>query len=412
MSKRFPMMCGLACALLFGTMAAAADWPQWGGPNRDGISPETGLLKEWPEGGPKLLWSTDGLGQGYSSVSVVGGMIYATGIVGGNGFFFALNTDGGIVWKLKYGPEWRQNFPNSRTTPTIEGDRAYLMSGLGTVVCIDLDKHEVKWSVDTAKKFGGRNITWGIAESPLICGDMVICTPGGKDASLVALDKKTGETIWQTKELSDRSAYCSPMRIKDDQKDLIVTMTESNIVGVNTEDGTVLWKHPYRGPCQAHPNTPLYHKGRIYVSSGYNAGGVALNLAADGTSVEVAWPDKKLDVHHGGVVLVDGHVYGANWLNNNAGNWVCITWDKGELKYETPWKNKGSIICADGMLYCYEEKTGTVGLVEATPDEFKVVGSFVVPKGEGEHWAHPVIAGGRLYIRHGGTLMAYDIKAP
>ena len=228
---------------------------------------------------------------------------------------------------------------------------------------------------------------------------------------MVALNKMTGETIWRTKGLSELSAYCSPILIQDDKKSLIVTMSESHAIGVGPADGKVLWKYPYRGRCQAHTITPLYSDGRIFITSGYNDGAVMLELAPDGRSVRAAWKNKDFDTHHGGVVLVDGHVYGSNWKNNRDGNWICVDWDKGKIRFDKHWKCKGSVVFADGMLYCYEEKSGTVGLARATPTGFNIVSSFKVTKGEGRHWAHPAISDGVLYIRHGSALMAYDIKA-
>ena len=177
-------------------------------------------------------------------------------------------------------------------------------------------------------------------------------------------------------------------------------------------NGTLLWKHPYRGKCQAHINTPVHHNGQVYITSGYNAGGVMVKLSDDGEQSEVLWKDDNLDVHHGGVVLVDGHIYGANWHSNRIGNWICLEWKTAKVKYDTRWQCKGSILYAEGMLYCYEEKGGTVGLVECTPEGFNVVSSFRITKGRGKHWAHPVIAHGRLYIRHGNVLMCYDVKDP
>ena len=408
---KFAAVASVLCTVLcFGLVAAGADWPQWRGPNRDGKSAETGLLKRWPAEGPKLLWTADvNLGKGYSSMAVTKDAIYTTGLVGREGYVFAIDSSGKLKWKLSYGPEWTGDPPSARTTPTVDGDRIYIMTGLGRIICIDTKTQKEKWSIDTFQKFGGRNIAWGIAESPLVYGDTVVCTPGGNDAALVALDKMTGKTLWTTRGLSDRAGYCSPLLIQRGEKKLIVTVTANNIVGIGADDGQVLWKAPHRNQCAAHPVTPLYQDGQIYVTSGYNMGGVALRLAPDGAGVEQAWADKTLDVHHGGVVLVGGYIYGASWMGNNNGNWICLDWKSGQVKYDTQWKGKGCIVAADGMLYCYNER-GDVALVEATPAGFKPVSSFPVTAGGGEHWAHPAIADGRLYIRHGGALLAYDIR--
>lgn len=396
----------LITVLSAGPVAPGADWPQWHGANRDGKSPETGLLKQWPDGGPKLLWVADvDLGIGFSSLAVAGETIYVTGLVGSDGWLFAIDLNGKGKWKLKYGQEWSGQHKSARTTPTVDGNLLYLMSGQGKIVCVDIKTQQIKWSIDTFQKFGGRNITWGIAESPLLFDNTVICTPGGPDASVVALDKNTGKTIWTSRGLSDLSGYCSPILIKDDKKNLIATVTADNIVGIGASDGRVLWKVPYRNKWAAHPNSPVYRDGCVYITSGYSLGGVMLKLSADGTSVTKLWTERTLDSHHGGVVEVGGYIYGAG----SSGSRICLDWKTGQVKYRTDRPAKGSVLLADGKLYCYDER-GTVALVEPTPAAYNVVSSFRVTQGTAEHWAHPVIADGRLYIRHGSALMAYDIR--
>jgi outer membrane protein assembly factor BamB len=232
----------------------------------------------------------------------------------------------------------------------------------------------------------------------------------------VALDKETGETIWMSESLNDQSGYVSPILVERGGKKLIVTVTGNHIIGVDANDGSIVWKVNFADFRTGKGNdiniaSPLYHDGRIYVTSGYDDTDVALDLSEDGGSAEIAWKDSGLDVHHGGVVLIDGHIYGANWINNRKGNWLCIDWDTGDLMYEKNWYNKGSLIYAEGMLYCFEEERGNLALVEATPEDFKVVSSFRIEQGGGPHWAHPSISDGRLYIRHGDVLMVYDIAA-
>ena len=401
-----------AGVLLSSALAAlAADWTQFRGPNRDGKSGETGLLKSWPAGGPKQLWTSKvNVGTGFSSMSIANGAIYTTGLIDGQETMFALDLKGKLKWKAAYGPGFSKFPPSTRTTPTVDGEYLYVMSSMGKAVCVKASDGKEKWSVDTAEKFGGKNLRWGIAESILIVDDKAICTPGGPGATMVALDKLTGKTIWRTKSLSDISAYCSPILIKDAKKNLIVTMTGENVIGVSPASGKVLWKYPYRGRCQAHAVSPTYSDGQIFITSGYGDGAVMLKLSPDGKSVKVAWKDKDYDTHHGGVILVDGNVYGTTWNGNSTGNWICADWKTGKIKFNTSWKCKGSMVFAEGMLYCYEEKGGTIGLVKASPDGFKVISSFKVTEGEGKHWAHPVVSGGVLYVRHGSALMAYDVK--
>ena len=391
----------------------AGDWPQWHGPSRDNISKETGLLKSWPEQGPALLWSTkENLGQGYSTVAIADGFIYTTGMIDERGILFGLDLHGNLKWKKEYGPEWSGGWPGVRCTPTVDGPSVYVVSGKGTAACFDAKTGEEKWTVDALGEFEGEYGKWGIAESPLIVADKMICTPGGRKATVVALDKKTGDVVWASESMGGKSSYCSPMLVEMGETKLIVTMTDHHIIGIDAENGEILWTHDsalYQGKAKGiNPNTPIYHDGSLYVTSGYGKGGAKLKLSADGRKVESQeWVNLDLDCHHGGVVRVGGYIYGSNFK----GKWLCLDWQSGRTMYQVEWIAKGSVSYADGMLYCYEEKNGTVALVKASPEAFDVVSSFTVSQGEGMHWAHPVICNGRLYIRHGNVLAAYDIRA-
>lgn len=391
-----------------------AQWPQFRGPNRDGRSTETGLLKQWPAGGPKLLWTVDGLGSGYSTVAIAGGTIYTTGMSrSGQGSLFAYDMAGKLKWKKTYGPEWRKSMPGVRGTPTVEGGNVYLISGVGQVFCYDAASGEQKWMVDAFEKFGGKYGSWGIAEAPLIDGDNIICTPGGSKATVAALKKATGETVWTCVVEGEKSSYCSPILVERGGNRIIVQMTDNFVLGIDARTGKLLWKDSLEDQFghnkQINPVMPIYHDGAVYAVSGYDDGGAMLALSADGASFTRKWVDATLDCHHGGVVLVDGYLYGSNWTDNSDGKWCCVEWATGKVMYETYWQCKGSVTYAEGMLYCYEEKGGNVALVKATPKGFEVVSSFTVKQGDGKHWAYPVVCGGRLYIRHGDALMAYDI---
>ncbi len=394
--------------------ANAANWPQFRGPNRDGLSPETGLLKSWPADGPKLLWSYDQLGGGWGSAAIADQVIYIVGDVDKEETLFALNANGTLKWKTSYGERWRRSFPDARTTPTIDGDRIYVNSGQGKVVCFDRASGAVKWEVQTVKKFAGKYHSWGIAESPLIVENLVIATPGGKEGSVVALDKMTGKTVWTARELAEKGNYCSPILIQRGGKKIIATMLADHFVGIDAANGKVLWKDAFADyfpdAKDINPVSPVYHEGFIYTTSGYDDGGALYELSADGLSIKRVWVDNTLDVHHGGVVLVDGVIYGSNWQGNRDGAWVALDWKTGKVLYEEKWSNKGAVIFADGMLYIYTEKEGKVALVKPNPQKFDVVSSFTIEMGDGEHWAHPSISNGRLYIRHGSVLMVYDIK--
>ena len=390
------------------------DWPQWQGPNRDNISTETGLLKQWPEAGPEMLWSADDLGHGYSSPAIADGKIYITGAIENQGQLTCFDLAGNKLWAADYGPEWKRSFPGTRCTPTVDNGFVYIISGTGQAACFKAQTGEPVWNRDVFGQFEGRYPHWGFSECPLIIDKKVIVTTGGNISLMAALDKSDGNVLWTTPSNGDKITYSSPIVFEWAGKKIIVNMTADHIVGIDAKTGGVLFSYPVlsyvTGKNQGtHPNTPIIYDGKIFVSSGYDMGAIQLKLSADGTAVEKVWTNPEFDNHHGGIVLIGGKLYGANWQSNKQGKWVCVDWETGKTLYEQEWGNKGSLSYADGMLYCYEEKSGTVGLVKAAPSGFDVVSSFQITQGEKEHWAHPVICGKRLYIRHGDVLMAFDI---
>jgi outer membrane protein assembly factor BamB len=326
----------------------------------------------------------------------------------GQGYLFAIDSQGKVKYKVNYGPEWTKagNSPGTRTTPTIDGERLYVMSGQGRVACYNAADGKRIWYVDTLEKFGGQNIRWGIAESVLIDGEKAICTPGGKDATMVALNKMTGETIWTSKGLSQLSAYCSPMLAEQGGKRLVLTLVEKAFTGIDANTGQVYWTIPHQVSYDIQAVSPLHKDGMVFVSNGYRHGSVGFGLSADGTSAEQKWVEKSLDIHHGGAVLVDGEIHGSS----TKGQWICLDLATGKVAFSDKLVGKGSVIYVNGMLYGYGEN-GKVGLIKIKPDGYELVSSFQVKKGGGEHWAHPAISDGRLYVRHGDVLMCYDIKA-
>ena len=398
-----------------------SDWSQWHGPKRDNISPDKNLLKEWPKGGPKLIWTVEGIGAGYSTVSKIGDSIYITGTVNKKGMLNKIGLDGKLAWQKPYASEWTRSYGGARSTPTIDGPNAYLMSGLGEVVCIDRENGQVKWSLNTFKKYKGRAPYWGVAESILICEDKLFCMAGGKNASIVALDKLSGKEAWTTKDLSEGVAYCSAILVEHHGKKQIVTSLPDSVVGIDVENGNLLWSSPVaplmspdaerrgKGSTAA---TPIYRDGCVFVSTGYHFGGAKIRISEDSSKATVVWKNFDLDNHHGGVLLIGDYLYGTGWTSNTKGDWFCVDWETGKTVYSYNWDdNKGSISYADGMLYCYCEKAGEVALVKADPKGFDIISSFEITKGEDEHWAHPVILDGVLYIRHGDCLMAYDVSS-
>jgi outer membrane protein assembly factor BamB len=405
--------------LVLFSIPAFAQKAQWRGENRDGHFNETGLLQSWPEGGPELLFSVEGIGKGFSMPVVDDGIVYVTGNKDSMDYLSAVDLTGNIKWSVPYGPAWYKTFPESRSIPTVIDSRIFVVSGSGVVVCLDTEAGDIIWSVEGFKKFEGRHGEWGIAESPLVIDDKVIYTPGGNKTTVVALDKNTGEILWMTKSLKDTTAYVSPILVEYGGKKMIVGITASFIYGVDAEDGTILWNYKYYdletplwhvwAPV-INCISPVYHDGHIYATSGYDHVGVMLELNEDGTDVSVVWSDTTLDCHHGGVVLIDGYIYGSNWKDNSNGQWCCIDWNTGKTMYVREWECKGSMITAENLLYCYEERRGNVALVEATPEDFNIISSFRIRQGTGPHWAHPSIKDGKLFIRHGDVLMVYDIS--
>jgi outer membrane protein assembly factor BamB len=395
---------------------------QWRGPHRDGTYPETGLLKEWPAGGPGLLWSCSGIGKGYSSAVSDGRTIFVTGMKDSTDYLTSLNIKGEILWQIPFGPSWNSSFPETRCTPTVENGKVYVLSGLGTISCINAADGVTDWKFNAAREFEAVYGDWGVCESLLLVDDMVIYTPAGPRTSMVAIDKHTGKTIWESESLNDTSAYVSPRLIQSGQQRVIVTLMANNLIGVSPDNGKILWKYNYAslkpeqslkvwpGAPKTNTVTPLFKDGFLYITGGYDHVGAMFALAPEAAALSLVWTDTVLDCHHGGVVLVDGNIYGSNWLDNSRGNWCCIDWKTGRTLYEQKWQTKGSIITSDGMLYLFEEKNGNVGLVKPFPGKLELVSSFKIPEGKGPCWSHPEIKEGILYVRRGDVLMAYDIR--
>jgi len=386
----------------------AQEAAQWRGQNRDGNYNETGLLRSWPAEGPKLLWHYDNIGDGYASAAVVShDRIYTAGSVGGKGTIFAFSLDGKLAWSTVYGDEFVESFPGSRSTPLIHNGKVYLMSGFGKIVCLSADKGTLLWSVDIMKDYAGRNITWGVTENLLIEGDMLFCTAGGIKNNVIALNKNTGKLIWSSPGNGEVSAYCSPILITLPARKVLVTMTEKSILGLDAESGGKLWSFEQVNEWAVHANSPVYANGYLYCVSGYGCGGVMLKISADGTKAEQVWKNTDLDSRMGGVVLLNGKIYG---MGDKIKGLHCIDWKTGkEVAFDKMNNKFGNIIAADGMLYTYDE-SGVITLIEPVLSGFKKVSSFKVPFGSAQHWAHLVIENGRLYVRHGNSLMVYDLR--
>jgi outer membrane protein assembly factor BamB len=393
----------------------ALEKSDWRGPNRDGIYLEENLMKQWPEEGPELLWSFEGLGFGHSSVAVANNKVYVTGIkdtVSSVGTLFTFSLNGELLWEKDYGKDFSLNFHGTRSTPVIVDTLIYIESGMGAIYCLNAESGKEVWSVDFSEDFGIDSvILFGYSESVLIDGNVLYCVPGSKVNNVVALNRMTGEKIWNSNGFEEPATYNSPILVNHNGQRLLVAMTASSILGIDADSGEMYWRVQQTQQNKIHANTPLYFDGKIVVSSAgrdSTSGLVQLKLAEDGKSAEVAWRNKKYINLMGGMVRIDTCLYGSAYLKND---WQVINWNTGEMLVQNKELGGGSIIYADGMFYCYAERDGEVALVKASPESFEVISKFSVPLGTKEHWARLVIDDGVMYVRHGDALMAYKISA-
>ena len=404
----------LAATILLGAAAlqAASDWPQWQGPDRTRVSKETGLLKEWPAGGPRQVWTADGLGSGYGSTAVAGNRVYLQGARGNNSVVIALNrADGKEVWSKALGPAETRMRTNQgagpRGTPTVDGDRLYVLTENGDFACLKTDG-AMLWQLNILKAFGGPQLQWLVSESPLVDGAHVVVSPGGPGAGIVKLDKMTGKTVWTSKDLGDSAAYSSIIAADVQGVRTYMTYTASAGVGVRASDGKLMFRYPKAANQVANIATPVYSENRVFFASGYGTGGGLLNLTAQNGAVAAteAYFTRDMRNHHGGMVLVDGYLYGYSDLIL-----TCLEFATGKLLWRDRSVGKGSVTFADGHLYIQSENN-LVGLAEATSAGYREKGRFEIPDKGLPSWSHPVISDGRLYVRNQDTLLVYDIKAP
>lgn len=388
--------------------APVGEWPQYRGPNRDNISTDKGLLESWPTDGPKLAWQQTGVGEGYSSVAIANGKLFTMGNRGSDEMLLAFDVSGGKpLWSIKTGRAYtgggQGNGP--RGTPTIDKDRVYALGANGDLVCVGEEKGEIVWQKNILEEFGGSNIQWGISESVLIDDDKLICSPGGKQGTIVALNKLTGQPIWRSNvQGAPSAAYSSPIAVDFGGTRQYVNYVHTGVVSVSAKDGAPLWGFRESANGTANCSTPLYSNGSVYTSSGYGEGAASFKLAPGGKA-SLAYSNKGLDNHHGGMVLLDGHVYG---FGEQA--LKCIDLRTGKEKWKNRSVGKGSLTYADGHLYLRSER-GPVALAVASPDGYDEKGKFEPPTPSGKpSWSHPVVCGGRLFLRDMDTLLVYDVK--
>lgn len=392
----------------------ADDWPQWRGPNRDGISTETGLLKEWPEGGPALVWKATDIGGGYSTPSVADGRVFVISDRDQEEFCLAFDEESGDkIWEVLLGAVGRNQgpqYPGSRSTPTVDGDLVYALGSDGDLLCLSAAFGDVKWRKNYKEDFGGVMGMWAFAESPLVDGNLLICTPGGESATLVALNKTTGEVVWKSP-IGDAAGYASPISIEVDGTKQYVQFVHNGVVGVDAKTGELSWRYDRTKDQAANIMTPVYHEGLLFSSANRTGGGlIRLERAGDDVNVEqVYFSPSTMAVSIGGTVLVDGYLYGTS---GRRGELCCVEFATGEEKWRAECVGTGAVCYADGHLYVRGQDEGTVALVVASPEGFTEKGRFTPPDhGEKPAWPHPIVANGRLYLRDQGVLQCYDVSA-
>jgi outer membrane protein assembly factor BamB len=418
--KKLPFVA--LCGLILTGFAVAADWPQWRGPDRTDVSKETGLLQTWPKDGPKLLWTFRDAGEGYSAPAIVGETLYCMGAGEKTDDIYAIDLKTQAKkWSTPVGPRLNLDRGDGpRGTPFVDGDLVFGLGSQGNLICVKASSGEKVWLKELqGKDIGGAVPHWGFGESPLVDGDQIVCTPGGANGAMAAFNKQNGDVIWRSKEWTDGAAYSSIMPAEFGGVRQYVQMTDKSIVGVAAKDGALLWRFPRQA--QITISTPIVSGDYVFIASGYKKGDTLIKIAKDGDKFKAdeVYSDKDMINHHGGVVLVDGNLYG---YSDGKKWWLCkemisgkVLWPKGKDENKL---GKGSLTCADGCFYCYSEDDGTVALVQVSPEGWKEKGRFNVPekskthatKNGGLFWTHPVVSNGKLYLRDKELLWCYDVK--
>ena len=400
---------GLALNSVATDLAALAEWPAFHGPYRDNMSRETGLLKQWPKDGPRLVWKYSGCGKGYSSVAISGGLIYTTGDFDNEEFLLALDLQGNLKWKSPNGKAWKGPQPGARTTPTCNDGLVYQLNAHGILSAFNAVSGKTTWSVDLKERFDATLRTWGYAENVIVEDNLLICTPGGEKARIAALDKKTGATIWVNTEIQDRAAYGSPLIVTHNGIRMFINFMHETVVGVDVKTGKLLWSHPHESTCDQNVTAPVYHEGSVFVTSGHRGGGRRIQLDSAGRQAREVWFDRNFDNCHGGVIYLAGHLYFCGCRMYNKGL-ISADWVTGKKNYKTAEIGKVGLTYAEGLLYCFGIE-GDMMLVKPSPQSAEIISQFKVPRENEQHsLAHPVVCGGRLYVRHLNDLLVYDLR--
>ena len=409
--RRFWLACTLGA--LAAVSAWGADWPQWRGEARRDHSPDKGLLTQWPQEGPRRAWLFENAGLGYAGYSIVQGALFTMGLRDGQEFLIAVDASSGKeLWSSPAGTRYPNGWGDGpRMTPTVDGDRVFAIGGQGLLICVHAKDGKQIWSKNLVTDLGGKLQDWGYTESPLVVGDVVICTPGGSQGTLAALDKTSGAVRWRSKDITENAQYSSPILIQHEGQSQVVQLVMNQFFGVSPKDGSVLWKKSFPGRVAVIP-TPIYEDGIVYVTAGYGVGCEAIRLGK-GNTVEPLYSNKVMKNHHGGVVCVDGHLYG----HSDGAGWVCQELKTGKEVWSHKGFGKGSVTYADGKLICLDERSGDVALVDASTQGWKEISRFKLNpltskrNPQGGIWPHPVIVNGRLYLRDQELLHCFDVKS-
>lgn len=418
-------LAGLAAGAFGQLKAAPGEWPAWRGPDRTGVSPESGLLSQWPAGGPKLVWRSTDVGAGYSTPAAAGGRLYLLGADGNKEALLALDArDGRVLWRTPFG-ETQGGYPGPRSTPTVDAGLIHVISSDGTLLCADAKTGAKKWSKHFESDFNGQCGNWAYAESPLVDGDKVVCTPGGPDATMVALDKRTGKTLWTCSVRKEHSAAAKPDPRGKKRRDYAtaayssvvasgiggvrqyIQFLDGGVIGVSASDGKLLWTYDAPASPTANCTTPIVRGDIVFAASAYKTGGGAARIVKTSAGFEAReiWFLDEFQNHHGGIVLIGDHLYGTG-----VSEMLCVDFKTGRIAWRDPSVGKGSTVAAGGRLYVRSE-TGPIALVDASPAKYVERGRFDQPDRRKEKsWPHPMIAGGRMYIRDQDLLLCYDIS--
>ncbi|MBN2806566.1 MAG: PQQ-like beta-propeller repeat protein [Prolixibacteraceae bacterium] len=378
---------------------------RWRGPYGNGFYDDVELQEQWSHNGPEIVWTIEGLGDGFSSPAFANAKIYLSGMIDSMGYIFVLSEEGTLLRKFPYGLEYTLRYVGSRSTPTVVGEYIYLQTGNGELVCMNETNGEAVWRKHITDDFGGQNLRFGIAESLVVDGNLVYASPGGPEHNIVALNRMTGEIIWSCPGEGTLAAYCTPLLFEHHERKVLTTMMTDCLLGVDATTGQLLWSYPYKKQRSNFPNTPIYHQGEIYYFSGYDNGGIKLKIANDASSVEMIWASDSLQSKMGGAVLLNGYLYGSG---DTKRGWYCLDWNTGETVATYNGLANGVVITADQKLYLYTDR-GEVVLMNPDPHNFKAISQTVLEMGTAQHWAHPVIHHKKLYVRHGNVLVVYAI---